>query len=91
MRLLTSAGTLESVCNLTETQLPVFGYQIYPLAINMRSTLMHSKPTSSVILQEAGLAEALVDAIDSGIEPAFDVIAVIPSALGALCLNALPT
>ncbi|KNZ58449.1 uncharacterized protein VP01_1928g2 [Puccinia sorghi] len=68
------------VCNLTETQLPVFGYQIYPLAINMRSTLMHSKPTSSVILQEAGLAEALVDAIDSGIEPAFDVIAVIPSA-----------
>ncbi|KAA1107112.1 hypothetical protein PGT21_002719 [Puccinia graminis f. sp. tritici] len=97
-RLLTSAGTLESVRNLTETQLPlsikliiqnkaVFGYQIYSLAINMMSTLIHSEPTSLVILQEAGLPEALYDAIDSGIEPAFDVIAAIPSALGALCLN----
>jgi E3 ubiquitin-protein ligase HUWE1 len=97
-RLLTSAGTLESVRNLTETQLPlsikliiqnkaVFGYQIYSLAINMMSTLIHSEPTSLVILQETGLPEALYDAIDSGIEPAFDVIAAIPSALGALCLN----
>lgn len=97
-RLLTSAGTLESVRNLTETQLPqsikliiqnksVFGYQIYSLAINMMSTLIHSEPTSLVILQEAGLPEALYDAIDSGIESAFDVIAAIPSALGALCLN----
>jgi E3 ubiquitin-protein ligase HUWE1 len=40
-----------------------------------------------VILQETGLPEALYGAIDSGIEPAFDVIAAIPSALGALCLN----
>ncbi|KAI8443330.1 hypothetical protein BY996DRAFT_3558386 [Phakopsora pachyrhizi] len=97
-RLLTSAGTLESVRNLTETQLPaaikliiqnksVFGYQIYSLAISMMSTLIHSEPTSLVILQEAGLPEALYDAIDEGIEPAFDVIAAIPSALGALCLN----
>lgn len=97
-RLLTSAGTLESVRNLTETQLPtsikliiqnkaVFGYQIYSLAINMMSTLIHSEPTSLVILQEAGLPEALYDAIDSEIEPAFDVIAAIPAALGALCLN----
>ncbi|MBW0460652.1 hypothetical protein O181_000367 [Austropuccinia psidii MF-1] len=97
-RLLTSAGTLESVRNLTETQLPlsikliiqhkaVFGYQIYSLAINMMSTLIHSEPTSLVILQEAGLPEALYDAIDGDIEPAFDVIAAIPSALGALCLN----
>ncbi|KAI9600681.1 hypothetical protein H4Q26_000471 [Puccinia striiformis f. sp. tritici PST-130] len=51
------------------------------------STLIHSEPTSLAILQEAGLPEALYDAIDSGIEPAFDVIAAIPSALGALCLN----
>jgi E3 ubiquitin-protein ligase HUWE1 len=67
---LASAGTLESVWNLTETQLPpsikliiqnkaVFGYQIYSLAINMMPTLIHSKPTSLVILQEAGLTEAL--------------------------------
>ncbi|POW21745.1 hypothetical protein PSHT_02052 [Puccinia striiformis] len=78
-RLLTSAGTLESVRNLTETQLPqsikliiqnkaIFGYQIYSLAINMMSTLIHSEPTSLAILQEAGLPEALYDAIDSGIE-----------------------
>ncbi|KAH9820843.1 hypothetical protein DFH28DRAFT_1121207 [Melampsora americana] len=97
-RLLTSAGTLESVRNLTETQLPmsikliiqnkaVFGYQIYSLAINMMSTLIHSEPTSLVILQEAGLPDALYDAIDGEIEPAFDVIAAIPAALGALCLN----
>jgi len=97
-RLLTSAGTLESVRNLTETRLPlsikliiqnkaVFGYQIHSLAINMMSTLNHSEPTSLVILPEAGLPEALYDAIDSGIEPAFDVIAALPSALGALCLN----
>ncbi|KAH9457227.1 hypothetical protein Pst134EA_021110 [Puccinia striiformis f. sp. tritici] len=97
-RLLTSAGTLESVRNLTETQLPqsikliiqnkaIFGYQIYSLAINMMSTLIHSEPTSLATLQEAGLPKALYDAIDSGIEPAFDVIAAIPSALGALCLN----
>jgi len=62
-RLLTSAGTLESVSNLTETQLPlsikliiqnkaVFGYQIYSLAINMMSTLIHNEPTSLAILQE---------------------------------------
>ncbi|WAQ88615.1 hypothetical protein PtA15_10A34 [Puccinia triticina] len=97
-RLLTPAGTLESVRHLTETQLPqsikliiqnkaVFGYQIYSLAINMMSTLIHSEPTSLVILQEAGLPEALYDVIDSGIEPGFDMIAAIPSALGALCLN----
>jgi len=89
---------LESVRNLTETQLPlsiqliiqnkaVFGCQIHSLAINMMSTLIHSEPTSLVILQEAGLPEALYNAIDSGIEPAFDVITAIPSALGALCLN----
>ncbi|KAI9612777.1 hypothetical protein H4Q26_007938 [Puccinia striiformis f. sp. tritici PST-130] len=89
---------LESVRNLTETQLPqsikliiqnkaIFGYQIYSLAINMMSTLIHSEPTSLATLQEAGLPKALYDAIDSGIEPAFDVIAAIPSALGALCLN----
>ena len=53
----------------------------------MMSTLNHSEPTSLVILQEAGLPEALYDAIDSGIEPAFDVIAAIPSASAALCLN----
>ncbi|CAH7673918.1 hypothetical protein BY996DRAFT_6680065 [Phakopsora pachyrhizi] len=43
----------------------------------MTSTLIHSEPTSLVILQEAG----------GGIKRTFDVIAASPSALGALCLN----
>lgn len=97
-RLLTSAGTMESVRNLTETQLPaaiklvlqhksIFGYQIYSLAICQMSTIIHSEPTSLAILQEAGLPAAFYDAIESEIEPAFDVIAAIPAAIGALCLN----
>jgi len=53
----------------------------------MISTLIPHEPTSLVILQESGLPEALYDAIDSDIEPAFDVISVISSALGTLCLN----
>ncbi|KNZ50144.1 hypothetical protein VP01_457g13 [Puccinia sorghi] len=53
------------------------------------STFIHSKPTLLVILQETSLPEALYNEIDNGVEPAFDFIAVIPSALGALCLNEL--
>ncbi|KAI8460869.1 hypothetical protein BY996DRAFT_6429551 [Phakopsora pachyrhizi] len=80
-----SIQRLLTVRNLTETQLPAAIKLI--IQNNMMSTLIHSEPTSLVILQEAGLPEALYDAIDEGIEPAFDVIAAIPSALGALCLN----
>lgn len=97
-RLLSSAGTMDSVRNLTETPLPtaiklimrhkaIFGYQIYSLAINQMSTIIHSEPTSLAILQEAELPETFYDAVEAGIEPAFDVIAAIPAALGALCLN----
>lgn len=97
-RLLSSAGTMDSVRNLADSQLPsaiklilqhksIFGYQIYSLAINQMSTIIHSEPTSLAILQEAGLPAAFYDAIENDIEPAFDVIAAIPAALGALCLN----
>lgn len=65
----------------------VFGYQIYSLGINIMSTSIQSESTLLVILQEAGLAEALHNDIHNDIKPPFDLIAAIPSVLGALCLN----
>ncbi|KAI9602392.1 hypothetical protein H4Q26_001681 [Puccinia striiformis f. sp. tritici PST-130] len=55
------------------------------------STLIRSILALLGILEEPGLPKASFNAVNGGIEPAFDVIAVITSALGALCLNDVGT
>ncbi|KAI7949189.1 hypothetical protein MJO28_008010 [Puccinia striiformis f. sp. tritici] len=52
----------------------------------MMSTLIRSILALLGILEEPGLPKASFNAVNGGIEPAFDVIAVITSALGTLKL-----
>lgn len=51
------------------------------------ASFVHNEPTSLTILQECGLPQAFYDAIDKGLESANEVVAAVPSAIGALCLN----
>lgn len=51
------------------------------------SMFVHNEPTSLAILQEAHVPEVFYDAVESGIEPAIEVITSVPNAIGALCLN----
>lgn len=51
------------------------------------ASFVHNEPTSLTILQEAGLPGAFYDAIEKGLESANEVVAAVPSAIGALCLN----
>jgi Domain of Unknown Function (DUF913) len=43
-------------------------------AINIMATFIHNEPTSLGVIQEAGLPEAFYKAIESGLEPAIEVI-----------------
>jgi E3 ubiquitin-protein ligase HUWE1 len=48
---------------------------------------VHNEPTSLAILQEANVPNVFYSAVESGIEPAIEVITSVPNAIGALCLN----
>lgn len=51
------------------------------------SMFVHNEPTSLAILQEAQVPDTFYNAVESGIEPAIEVITSVPNAIGALCLN----
>ncbi|TFK44714.1 hypothetical protein BDQ12DRAFT_730740 [Crucibulum laeve] len=97
-RMMQSSGTAEGLRGLIDMSLlksvkkiiehrGLFGQSIFPIAINIMATFVHNEPTSLAIIQEAGLPETLFNAIETGIEPAIEVIQAIPNAIGALCLN----
>ncbi|GAA96285.1 uncharacterized protein L969DRAFT_606130 [Mixia osmundae IAM 14324] len=86
LRNLIDSSLLQSIRKILE-QRRTFGPAIYSVAINLMATFVHNEPTSLAILQENKLPLAFYDAIDSGLEASSDVMAAVPSAIGALCLN----
>ncbi|KAJ2100798.1 E3 ubiquitin-protein ligase tom1, partial [Coemansia sp. S100] len=96
--LVQQTGYQDRLRNLVETTLPetlhtivthpaAFGANIYGLAISISATLVHNEPTSLPIMQEARLPQAMLEALEEHIPYNGDVIAHIPAALGAFCLN----
>ncbi|KAG8747810.1 hypothetical protein FRC10_011255 [Ceratobasidium sp. 414] len=97
-RMMQSSGTAEGLRTLIDSSLVksvklimqnkvLFGPAIYSIAINIMAMFVHNEPTSLAILQEAHIPDVFYDAIESGIEPAIEVITSVPNAIGALCLN----
>lgn len=97
-RMMQSSGSHEGLRTLIDSSLPgsvkkimehrhVFGHQVFALGINTMSLFVHNEPTSLSILQEARIPDAFYTAIESGIDASAEVLAAIPNALGALCLN----
>ncbi|KAG8721954.1 hypothetical protein FRC08_008650 [Ceratobasidium sp. 394] len=97
-RMMQSSGTAEGLRTLIDSSLVksvklimqnkvLFGPAIYSIAINIMAMFVHNEPTSLAILQEAHVPDVFYDAIESGIEPAIEVITSVPNAIGALCLN----
>ncbi|SGY62078.1 BQ5605_C007g04651 [Microbotryum silenes-dioicae] len=98
-RLMQTSGMTEGLRNLIDTSLlaavktilqnrPIFGAQVFALAINITATFVHNEPTCLATIQEAKVPEALYDAIGESIPASIDVLQAIPNAVGALCLNA---
>ncbi|KAJ2448110.1 E3 ubiquitin-protein ligase tom1, partial [Coemansia sp. RSA 2424] len=96
--LVQQTGYQDRLRNLVETTLPetlrlvvthpaAFGANVYGLAISISATLVHNEPTSLPIIQEAGLPQAMLEALEAHIPYNGDVIVHIPAALGAFCLN----
>ncbi|KAH7888738.1 hypothetical protein F5I97DRAFT_2004510, partial [Phlebopus sp. FC_14] len=97
-RMMQSAGTSEGLRGLIDSSLlqsikkimdyrGLFGPSVLPLAMNIMATFVHNEPTSLPIIQEGGLPQIFYQAIETGLEPAIEVIQAIPNAIGALCLN----
>ncbi|KAG8936847.1 hypothetical protein FRC02_010709 [Tulasnella sp. 418] len=98
-RMMQASGASEGLRTLIDSSLPksikkimenrvTFGPPIFSISINLMSIFVHNEPTSLAILQEQKLPETFFNAIESGIEPALEVMNAIPNAIGALCLNA---
>ncbi|KDN52289.1 DUF913-domain-containing protein [Tilletiaria anomala UBC 951] len=96
--MMTSAGTAEGLRNLIDTSLlesirkimthrRTFGPQILSLAINIMANFVHNEPTSLATIQEKKLPEKFFEVVEEDIEANFEVIAAIPNAIGAICLN----
>ncbi|KAJ1304813.1 hypothetical protein OPQ81_005948 [Rhizoctonia solani] len=97
-RMMQSSGTAEGLRTLIDSSLVksiklvmenkiLFGPPIFSIAINIMAMFVHNEPTSLAILQEAHVPDVFYRAIESGIEPAIEVITSVPNAIGALCLN----
>ncbi|KAF8320698.1 hypothetical protein DL93DRAFT_2163683 [Clavulina sp. PMI_390] len=97
-RMMQQSGTSEGLRGLIDGPLPktvkamilhrgLFGPAIFSIAINIMASFVHNEPTSLAILQESGIPDAFYDAIERGLETVNEVIAAVPTAIGALCLN----
>ncbi|KAI8051112.1 hypothetical protein BDF22DRAFT_89497 [Syncephalis plumigaleata] len=98
LHLMQSSGNAEGMRNLIDTTLPasigrvmqnsrVFGSSILALAVNIMATFIHNEPASLSVFQEIQLPNIFLDMVDLGIPPASDMIAAVPNAFGAICLN----
>lgn len=86
VRQLIDSSLVES-CKLVMQQAHAFGPQNFALAITIMLTFVHNEPTSLTALQENKVPDAFYNAIRGEIDPSLDVLSVIPTAIGALCLN----
>ncbi|KAK1269592.1 E3 ubiquitin-protein ligase UPL2 [Acorus gramineus] len=64
-----------------------FGGDIYFSAVTVMNEIIHKDPTCFPALHEAGLPDAFLSSVTSGILPSSKALTCIPSGLGAICLN----
>lgn len=86
VRQLIDSSLVES-CKLVMKHRQAFGPQNLALAVTIMLTFVHNEPTSLTVLQEKKVPDVFYEAIRGDIEPSLDVLSVIPTAIGALCLN----
>lgn len=86
VRQLIDSSLVES-CKLVMKYRHAFGPQNLALAVTIMLTFVHNEPTSLTVLQEKKVPDVFYEAIRGDIEPSLDVLSVIPTAIGALCLN----
>lgn len=86
VRQLIDSSLVES-CKLVMKYRHAFGPQNFALAVTIMLTFVHNEPTSLAVLQENKVPDVFYEAIRGDIEPSLDVLSVIPTAIGALCLN----
>ncbi|KOS13421.1 e3 ubiquitin-protein ligase huwe1 [Malassezia pachydermatis] len=96
--LMTTAGTAEGLRTVIDSpMLPalrtifehphVFGSPVLAQAVTIMATLVHNEPTQLTTVQEQGLPEAFLSALEADMEPNVELLTAITTALGALCLN----
>jgi E3 ubiquitin-protein ligase HUWE1 len=86
VRQLIDSSLVES-CKLVMEHRDAFGPQNLALAVTIMLTFVHNEPTSLTVLQENKVPDVFYDTIKGEVEPSLDVLSVIPTAIGALCLN----
>jgi E3 ubiquitin-protein ligase HUWE1 len=98
-RLLQTTGGTEGFRNVVDTDLPKsikriflnmdkFGKRNFAVATNIMATIVHNEPTSLSILQEMQLPQTLYEVLEKNMPDTLEVIATLPNAIGAICLNA---
>jgi E3 ubiquitin-protein ligase HUWE1 len=97
-RLMSATGGTEGLRNLVDTDLPKslrrifenpqrYSDRVFSLSINVMATFVHNEPTSLSILQEMQLPQTLFAKLEESTPRSFEVLAAIPGAVGAVCLN----
>jgi Domain of Unknown Function (DUF913) len=77
-------GALKTILD----RLDLFGGFIGMLASKLLAVIIHNEPTSYSALHEAGLPQAFLKVVASGVPPTQELIATIPNVFDAICINA---
>ncbi|WFD24365.1 HECT-type E3 ubiquitin transferase [Malassezia equina] len=96
--LMTTTGLADGLRNLIDTPLvpalrtimeqrSVFGSSVLAQAITIMASFVHNEPTQLVTIQEHKLPEAFLRVVQDDLEPSFDLLNALTTAIGALCLN----
>lgn len=96
--LMTTSGLSDGPLNLIDTPLlpalrtimqhkHVFGVQVLAQAISIMATFVHNEPTQLATMQENHMPETFVKALQDDLEPSFELLSAVTTAIGALCLN----
>ncbi|GAO46185.1 hypothetical protein G7K_0422-t1 [Saitoella complicata NRRL Y-17804] len=98
LHMMQTSGNQDGLRNLIDSSLlkslsvifgneAVFGSSVFAVAVNILATFIHNEPTSYPIIHEAKLSHAFLEAVSNNILPSADVMASLPNAFGAICLN----
>ncbi|WFD28324.1 HECT-type E3 ubiquitin transferase [Malassezia nana] len=96
--LMSTTGLADGLRNLIDTPLvpalrtimehrTLFGTQALAQAITIMAAFVHNEPTQLVTIQEHKLPEAFLGVIQDDLEPSFELLNALTTAIGALCLN----
>lgn len=96
--LMTTTGLADGLRNLIDTPLvpalrtimeqrALFGTSVLAQAITIMASFVHNEPTQLVTIQEHKLPDAFLGVVQDGLEPSFELLNALTTAIGALCLN----